>query len=106
FIESILSFSSSYPGFFLTKLSIIEGNTENSLRFLHGQLNDLLNNLSQSSDFTNIQNILRRIGDKILIAEAPIPQIFGQTTTSNAIIKIKEFIARSISNHNEILFSG
>lgn len=106
FIESILAFSSTYPGFFLTKLSIIEGNTENSLRFLHGQVNELLYNLNQSSDFAHIKNLLRKIGDKILLPEVVVPQIFAQVTTPDAIVEVQNFISKNIPAQTVVSYFG
>ncbi len=95
FIETLLAFSSSFPGFFLTKLSIVEGYSEGSLRVLHGQLNELLNNLGYSSDFENIQSNLRRIKEKLLMPEAVVTLIFSQIITVDAVPRIINLIKKS-----------
>lgn len=83
FIEAILSFSSSFPTFFLNKLPIVEGDSEFSLRTIHGKLNELINNLNKYSDFEAIKFLITKFGDKFLHSESEMFKIFSKISTGN-----------------------
>jgi hypothetical protein len=94
FMESILSFSRSYPSFFLNKLSVIEGESDFSLGSIHGQLNELMNNISETSDFSRMQSLMSVFKDKFLDQNAEIAKIFREISTPNSVERIIEFFTQ------------
>lgn len=87
FIEPILSFAKSFPGFFLSKLGLIEGMGW-SLRSLHGQLNDLINYINPNSEFEKIRKSMNRFKHKYLQSDSEIFKIFSQVSTPNILENI------------------
>ena len=85
FIEDILSFSGTFPTFFLEKLSSIEGNNEYSLRSIHGKLNDLINNINPKSELDFIKNLLSKFRYNFLSTDSELFKIFNCISTSNTV---------------------
>jgi orotate phosphoribosyltransferase len=90
FIETILSFASSFPNFFLSRLHLLEGDSDISLRSLHGQLNGLINNINADAEIDRIKVLFANFNDKFLDNDSNMSKIFREISIPNAVKKITE----------------
>jgi len=107
FIEPLLSFAKTFPGFFLNKLDLIEGESETSLRSIHGKLNDLINHINSISEFEKIRKLITKIKYKYLQSDCEIFKIFSKTSTSNIVetttnLFLQNEVVQNISFINDI----
>jgi len=91
FIEPILSFSKSFPSFFIDNLFILENDKRTALRTVHGRLNKLIPNLSNQSDFNEIEESLLIVQNKLLSSKTELYHILSNVQTINLPLVIKEY---------------
>lgn len=78
FIEDLLKFSISYPGFFLPLNDKMSDNSSNAtyLRTLHAELRDLIYS-DKFSDIGRIKELIEYIYDNFIMEESSYPKIFN-----------------------------
>ena len=95
FIEPILSFSKSFPNFFIDNLFILEGEKRTALRTVHGKLNKLILHLNDQSNFDEIEELLLVIQNKLLRSSSELYRIFSKLQSQN----ISEMIGECFYNY-------
>jgi len=105
FIERMLSFAKTFPGFFLTNYSLLEGDSEFSLRSIHGKLNELINNINKESDFAQIEMLLTTF-QIFLDFNSDINGIFSHLTTKNPVDEVLRAMESGGIEKNEIEFAA
>lgn len=103
FIEAILSFSGSFPAFFLTKLTLLEGSTDHCLRSIHGKLNEAINNLNKESDFENLKYLLVKFKERFLQTESDVFKIFNKISTNDVVAKFSNALVQHLSVDDFVL---
>lgn len=106
FIEPILSFSLSYPSFFIDNLFMLESDKRTALRTAHGRLNKLILHLNEQSDFDEIEELLFVIQNKLLHSSSELYQIFSNLQIQNLPKLIDEYFGKYISTDNMLLISN
>ncbi|MGE8340018.1 MAG: hypothetical protein ACN6OI_03210 [Flavobacterium sp.] len=79
FIEDLLSFSKSFPEFFLPCEERIYNkleNQEDSLRAIFGEINEMISHLQSSSDFDRILTIIKQIYEEFIVSATEYFKIF------------------------------
>ena len=102
FIEDILSFSASFPTFFIDRLPLIEGNGEYTLRSIHGKLSELINNLNKDSEFKKIAIYIYKFSNSFLRSNCEIFRIFSKITTSAIEKSLIDLLKEKSINLNDI----
>ena len=92
FISDLLSFSQSYPEFFIPFGNEVLTNLNEKLRAQYGELSDKIFQLSHSSDFERITQLENFVYDNYIKSESLYYKIFKNLTTSNLQGEFTEFV--------------
>ena len=96
FIEPILSFSKTFPTFFIDNLNIVEGQKIDSIRSVHGKLTKIIYNLNSKTDFDELDELLEIIKRRLLSSSSILYKIFSNPTIHNLNqiidVSLKDFI--------------
>lgn len=96
FIEDLLSFSKSFPEFFLPCEERVYNKLEkqeDSLRSIFGEINEMLANLQSTSDFDRMLVIIKQIYEEFIVSATEYFQIFVDDYKPVILDELNSFIA-------------
>ncbi|WP_346319465.1 hypothetical protein [Chitinophaga sp. YIM B06452] len=105
FIESVLSFSRSYPLFFAPCDDKIYSRLEysnESLRELHGFISDEIFSLTQRSEIGKIRNWIKRVLERFIGSNTIYYRIFINISTSDIFLEFQKFLSASRDDHPKL----
>ncbi|QQT46108.1 Uncharacterised protein [Sphingobacterium multivorum] len=105
FIEDLLSFSKSFPEFFLPCEERIYNKLENqkdSLRSLFGEINEIISTLKPSSNFERALDIIRLIYEGFIVSGSEYFKIFVDDYKPVILEELKKFIENLKSKGFEV----